>query len=689
MVIERIVIAKRFDEYLKKKVSVKDEDILARIKKEEKTYKVRTAEISATDFKNDPLKDYYEKNKDTFFDKEAIKASLVVFDPQKYKAEILKTDLSKEIEKAFAEEKKTNDKADENAKAIKESLKDRIAQEKAKEKAKSLATLIESNLKAKIKPETKTAAILTIFNSLAKASKLTVQESNFHNQTNFEKNDHPINAKVTEAILSLSEKSPVKLLDDQSKFYVLVYNAKGYYQPIEKVRAQLLEAVYKDKAASYYQENVNDFKQEQRLSTGFIQIYGGLFNSQVSISDEEAQKIYDADASYQNAQKNLLQFTYDLKDDAKEEDKKAAVAALEAFVKENTSKKAAELQTLDLGKDSKIKRVPLSWVAENDLRTGTDNEIVTEAFKTEDAKFTKVFEREKFAAVVFVEASRESTPFDEVKMMIKGTLRTKRLKEITNKKADEIVRKLQNAKKGDKEAIAKIIDEVSKELKITPRKLDDLPTFKVLGNPQLAQYAQFLARQNGISPAFLLDLTSLSNDRLFTRVKTQPNMSKVIGYLIEDKPAGFQTLEEVTETVYDRLNDVDAEKIATEKATTLKEELEKSVDNPEEFKNLMSKNDFKEAKEVKFKDADPTIVKILEEEPKAKEFGSNAAPNGRTTTLAYIESIKEVAEEDITKVKAEYEKKLRKESEQKEISDFWTNAMKKYDIKTVESSKES
>ena len=430
-----------------------------------------------------------------------------MFDPQKYKAEILKTDLTKEIEKAFAEEKKTNDKAQENAKSIKESLKDRIAQDKAKEKAKSTATLIESNLKAKIKPEMKTEAILTAFNNLAKASKLTVQESNFHNKQNVEKNDHPINAKVTEAILSLSEKNPVKLLDDQSKYYVLVYNAKGYYQPIEKVRTQLLEAVYKDKAADYYKDNLNDFKQEQRLSTAYIRIFGGLFNSQVSISDEDAKKVYDADSSYQNAQKKLLQFTYDLKEDAKEEDKKAAVATIEAFVKENASKKAEELQKIDLGKDSKIKRVPLSWVAENDLRTGTDNEIVSEAFKTEDAKFTKIFERDKFAAVVFVEASRESTPFDEVKVMIKGSLRTNKLKEITNKKADEIVRKLQNAKKGDKEAVTKIIDEVAKELKITPNKLADLPTYQVLSNPQLAQYAQFLARQNGISPSFLLDLT--------------------------------------------------------------------------------------------------------------------------------------------------------------------------------------
>ena len=166
-------------------------------------------------------------------------------------------------------------------------------------------------------------------------------------------------------------------------------------------------------------------------------------------------------------------------------------------------------------------------------------------------------------------------------------------------------------------------------------------------------------------------------------------MSKVIGYLIEDKPAGFQTLEEVTETVYDRLNDGDAEKIAADKAVALKEELENSVDKPEEFKTLMSKNGFKEAKDVKFKDADPTILKILEEDPKANQFGSNPAPNGRVTTLAFIESVKEVAEENITKVKAEYEKKIREESERKEIADFWTNAMKKYDIKTVQSSKES
>ena len=39
LVIERIVMAKRFDEYLKKKVAVKDEDVIARIKKEERLTK--------------------------------------------------------------------------------------------------------------------------------------------------------------------------------------------------------------------------------------------------------------------------------------------------------------------------------------------------------------------------------------------------------------------------------------------------------------------------------------------------------------------------------------------------------------------------------------------------------------------------------------------------------------------------
>ena len=111
-VMNRIILMDRFEASVKEKAEVKDEDVLARIQKEEKVYSVRTAEVDASDFKNEPLKDYYEKNKDEFFDKDAIKASLIVFDPQKYKADILKTDLTAEIEKAFEEEKKTNDQAE-------------------------------------------------------------------------------------------------------------------------------------------------------------------------------------------------------------------------------------------------------------------------------------------------------------------------------------------------------------------------------------------------------------------------------------------------------------------------------------------------------------------------------------------------------------------------------------------------
>ena len=552
-----------------------------------------------------------------------------------------------------------------------------------------MASLVESNLKAKIKTDSKTADILKAFASLAKASKLDVQESSFHSKKNIENNDHPINSKVTASILTLSEKSPVTLLDDQSKFYVIVYNVKGYFQPIEEVRDQLLKAVYNDKAAGHYNENMEDFKLQHRVKTGFIQIYGGLFNSEVSISDEEAQKIYDADSSYQNAQKKLLQFSYELTADAKDEDKKAAVAALEAFLKANGSKTADELQKLDLGKDSKIKRIPLSWVAENDLRTGTDKEIVTEAFKTEDGKFTKVFEREKFAAIVFVESSRESTPFDEVKQGIKGSLRTERLKEITNKKSDELLRKLQTLKEKTPENVAAAINEFAELYKTPVRTLDEIPAAENLNNQFAQQFVQSIAQRNGITPNFVLDLSSLSKDRLFTRVKSLPNMAKAIGYLIEDMPAGYQTLEEVLDVVYNRLNDKDAEKIATEKAATLKKELEGAVDKPEDFKTLMSKNDFKEVKEVKVKDADPTIAKILEASPKAKEFGSNPAPNGRVTTLAYIEAVKEVSEEDIAKVKAEYEKKIKDEVQKKELEDFWTNTMKKYDVQAFQSSRES
>ena len=688
-VMNRIILMNRFEDSIKEKAEVKDEDVLARIQKEEKIYSVRTAEVDAGDYKNEPLKDYYEKNKDLFFDKDAVKASIVVFDPQKYKTEILKTDLTAEIEKAFEEEKKTNDQAEKNAKTIKERLKDRIVQDKAREKAMSMANLIETNLKAKVKPEMKTTEILKAFSSLAKASKLDVQESSFHSKKNVEKSDHPINSKVTGAILTLSEKSPITLLDDQSKFYVLVFNAKGYFQPIEQVREQLLKAVYNDKAADYYNENMEDFKLEHRVKTGFIQLYGGLFRSEVSISPEEAQKIYDADSSYQSAQKKLMQFSYELKADAKEEDKKAAVAALEIFLKENGSKTAEELQKLDLGKDSKIKRIPLSWTAENDLRTGTDKEIVTEAFKTADGKFTKVFEREKFAAVVFVEASRESTPFDEVKQGIIGTLRTERLKEITSRKADELLRKLQGLKEKNPENVAAIIKEFADLYKTPVRTLDEIPAAENLNNQFAQQFIQPIAQRNGISPNFVFDLSSLSSDRLFTRVKSMPNMAKAIGYLIEDLPAGYQTLEEVLDIVYNRLNDEDAEKIASDKAAAIKQELEAAVEKPEDFKTLMSKNDFKEVKEVKVKDADPTIAKILEASPKAKEFGSNPAPNGRVTTLAYIESVKEVSEEDIAKVKAEYEKKIKDEVEQKELEDFWANTMKKYDVKALQSSKES
>ncbi|MCM8536749.1 MAG: hypothetical protein NE334_12495 [Lentisphaeraceae bacterium] len=682
---DRVILTDRFETQLKEKVEVKEEDVLARIKKDEKVFNVRTAEINADTYKNEPLNEYYEKNKDKFFDKEAVKASLIVFDPQQYKADILKTDLTKEVEKAFADEKKTNDQAEKNAAQIKERLKDRIAQNKAKEKAKQMATLIESNLKAKVKKESKTEDILKIFTSLATASKLNIQESSYHNNKNVETGDHPINAKVTEAILSLSSDNPIKLLDDQSKIYLFVFNSKGYYQPIEKVRSDLLAAVYKDKASTYYNNNIEDFKLQHRVTAGYITIYGGLFQSEVTVSAEEAKKVYESDASYQTPQRKLLQFAYELKADAKDEDKKAAVKAIEDFTKTNAGKSEVELLKLDLGKDSKIKLTNLSWVKENDLRTGTDKEIVTEAFKTKDGQFTKAFERDKFVATVFVAGNRAFTPYEEVQQRITGSLRTQLLKDITTKKADELHRKLSTLKEPTKEKVAAAISEFSEKYNITTRKVEDLPAAETLNNQFAQQMVDSIAKRNGITPTLVLDLTSLSNDRLFTRVRSMPNLSKVIGYLVEDKPAAYEPLEKAEDTIFERLNNSDAQKIASEKVIEIKKELEESVKKEEDFKAAMSKYGFKEAKDVKFKEADPTILKVLEEDPKAKEFGTNTDPSGSVTTIVYVADVKEVSEEDINKVKAEVEKTVRTEKQNEALTEFWTEALKTYDVKAVTS----
>jgi hypothetical protein len=158
----------------------------------------------------------------------------------------------------------------------------------------------------------------------------------------------------------------------------------------------------------------------------------------------------------------------------------------------------------------------------------------------------------------------------------------------------------------------------------------------------------------------------------------------VIGYLVQDKPEGYQPLEDVTDVVYSRLNSADAQKIASEKAIETKQDLEKALAKPEELKNLMSKSGFNEAKEVKFKEADTTLAKVLAEDPKANEFGSSADQNGQKTTLVFIESIKEVSEEDVAKVKAEYEKKVRGEVESKKLQDFWADTIKKYEVKAVQ-----
>ena len=76
--------------------------LTAEIKKQERVYSIREGNFNSPDFADEPLKEYYEKNKEKFFRKEAIKASMVQVDYSKFKEQLSKLNVTPELTKFIA-----------------------------------------------------------------------------------------------------------------------------------------------------------------------------------------------------------------------------------------------------------------------------------------------------------------------------------------------------------------------------------------------------------------------------------------------------------------------------------------------------------------------------------------------------------------------------------------------------------
>ena len=162
---------------------------------------------------------------------------------------------------------------------------------------------------------------------------------------------------------------------------------------------------------------------------------------------------------------------------------------------------------------------------------------------------------------------------------------------------------------------------------------------------------------------------------------------KVIAYIKEVHPEGYRPKDDpdVERIIFGRLNTADAESLAEKKAKEVKAELDAEKD-AKKLAELLGKNNFKEAAEVKEKDAEQIIQEALKDNPKAGSIVSNFQKS--SNIIVFVESVKEVSEEDIAKLRPEHEKALTEEIQNKKLKEFWEGIEKKTEIKIVQNTEE-
>ena len=691
-IISAAILRKRLEEALKKKVTVSEEELTAEVKKQERVYTVREGNFNADNFTDEPLKEYYEKNKEKFFRKDAIKASMVQIDFNNFKADFKKLNVTPELTKFIADELKNVDSKDPKiVESTKKAATEAFEQKKLKELANAKADLIKSGFLRSVKGAKDSAKFGEAIKKIADVSKYDVQQSVYVDPSDVKDGKYFMNDKaLSEKILALSVENPVVLHDGFRATYVIVFNDKGVHAEFESVRNEILKDVYLVDSNNYYVTNKEEFKEPHNMKIGLAEFTASMYAAETKVSDEQVKAEYDSIGSYKKAQRKLIQFAVEVDPKAKDEDKKKLEEKLKAFVAANKGKQPTDIESIILKAEDGVKKTTLNWKIQNSLEIGTNKDFMEAAFKAEVGQFTDVLKTDTSFAVLYVAGKRESTPFEEVKGELQSKLEAELSKDIAKNKAKEFHEMLKGVNPRTVENINKAITEYGKKNPLQLRYLDNVRPAPEGMDPR---FYDFMGRQHQISGEFFFNISNLTKDRTFTNVRTiPPAYQRVVGFINEDIPEQYSSYEDekVQQRIFNILNVNKAKELASAKAVKVKQELEKVSEDKEKLNALLTEYKFKAAKDVKFKEASPSVKDILKDSPKAGFIGSESKEEGDTNTVVYVETVKEVTDEDLKKFKAEHEKKLRQEQETEALKKFWEEERKKHVVevpktKTVES----
>ena len=690
-IIRAVILRERLEEALREKVQIAEEDLVAEVKKQERVYTVREGQFNGDDFRDEPLKEYFEKNKEKYFRKDAIKASLVQIDFNKFKEDFKKLNSKPEMDKFIADELKTVDNKDPKVvEAAKKAATEAFEQKKLKELATAKAELIKGGFLRTVKGATDSAKFADAIKKIAEDSKLNVQQSVYVEPSDVKEGKFFMNDKeLSEKILSLNVENPVVLHEGFRSIYVVAFNDKGATADFNSVRSELLKEVYHADSNNYYVTNKEEFKEPHRMKIGIAEFTSSMFAAETKVTDEQIKAEYDKVASYKKPQRKLIQFAVSIDAKATDEDKKKLEEKLKAFVDSKKGMQAADIENIILKADNDIKKTTLDWKVQDSLAIGTNKEFMDAAFSVEVGQFTEILKTQNTFAVLFVSGKRDSTPFEEVKGEIKTRLEATLSTNIAKEKAEEFHQMLKDVSPKTIESINKAIEEYGKSNPLQLRYLDNIMPHDPRMN---SRFYDMMSRQYQVSGDFLYNVSNLSKKRSFTNVRVLTSRipgstsQRVVGFIKEDIPEQYASYEDekVQQRIYNKLNGNKARELASSKAVKVKTELDKNVENKEKLKELLAEYKFKDAKDVKFKETNASMKEILKESPKAGFIGSNSQQEGEFNTVLYVEAVKEVSEEDLAKAKDEHKKKLKQEQETEKIKKFWEDERDKFKVEIPE-----
>ena len=682
------ILRNKINDALEASVKVSEEDLTAEVKKQERTFKLHEAAYPSTDFSDVPLKEYYEKNKEKYFRKDAVKASLIQVDFSKFEEAYSKLNVKPELDKFVADELKTANVKD--PKIIESTTKaatEQFKQNKLKELAKAKAEQIMSAFSRSVKGAKDSSKFAETIKTIAKQSDYSVQDSVYVDPADVKDGKFFMNnEELSKKILEFSVEKPVFIHEGFRSVYVVVFNDKGAHAEFASVRSELLKAVYDAEANNYYITNKEKFKRERTMKVGLAEFTSSMFVAETKVSDEDVKAEYDKVDSYKKAQRKLIQFVVNVDKAAKDEEKKELEAKLKAFVEANKDKTANDIENVILKADDVIKKSTLNWQAQDSLNPGTNTTTMDAAFKAEVGQFTEILKDDSTYAVLYVAAKRENTPFEEVKGEIKNRIESELSMNISQQKAKEFYSMLNSVSPNTVEGINKAIKEYQKSNAVDIRYIDNVRQFdqSVLRDPG---FSQFIRQMHAIPADFYLKLSRLDENRTFSNVRSiPPAYHKAVGFVAEIKAEHYADFEEenTKQQIYEILNENKAKELAAAHAVKVKLELEKLVEDKEKLKAKLEEFEFKKAADIKFKNAKPNIQELLKDSPKADFIASDSKDEGAANTVVYVEAVTEVSEEDLKKTKEEHEKNLKKELGKEKVEKFWEAERKKHVVKVPE-----